>query len=352
VSDSLSRRRFLLRSSAAVLAVPVAAVLGAGVASASSGLPGVAVRPRADWAQGLPAPQGLPREAPGDVKVLVVHHSASPNTYAPDDVPGVLRGFHALHTGPQKGWPDVAYNFFVDRYGTVWEGRAGSLDGPVRPDATGGSQGFAQICCFIGDHTTEPPTAEAQRSMTRLLAALADRYGVDPTGTTAFVSRGSNKWPAGSRVRTATIAGHRDLSLTTCPGEAAYPLVRDEFPDAVAALLAARAKPTPQSPPPPEPRPAPSTPAASSSAPAPATPAPPFAARSSYSPRSASASTPGAMLRTSASAACCACWASSGSSRCSRRRRTRSSTASLASSDGPPRSTCSTSSSRSRPGIC
>jgi hypothetical protein len=247
----MDRRAFLRTASAALLAVPLAFAVG-GVAGAEPGpLPGVTVRPRPDWAQGL-AGGPMEQERPEDVRFLIVHHTASPNGYAADDVPALLRGFHSFHTGPEKRWPDVAYNFFVDRYGMVWEGRAGSLAGPVKPDATGGSQGFAQICCFIGDHTTEAPTAEARRSMVTLLAALAERYGINPApgATTSFVSRGSNKWPAGTSVTSSTIAGHRDMSLTTCPGDAAYPLVRQSFPTDVAALLAARATPRPTTAPP------------------------------------------------------------------------------------------------------
>ena len=129
-----------------------------------------------------------------------------------------LRGFYAFHTG-DRGWPDVAYNFFVDRYGVVYEGRTGSLDAPIKGDATGGSQGFALLCCFVGDHTTEPPTAEAQTSMVALLAALADRYAIPtaPGTTTTFISRGSNRWPAGTEVTAATISGHRDMSQTELP---------------------------------------------------------------------------------------------------------------------------------------
>ncbi len=54
-----------------------------------------------------------------------------------EDVPGLIRGFYAAHIGADRNWPDVAYNFFVDRYGVVWEGRSGSLAGPVKSDATG-----------------------------------------------------------------------------------------------------------------------------------------------------------------------------------------------------------------------
>ncbi len=54
------------------------------------------------------------------------------------------------HTGPDKGWPDIAYNFMVDRFGQIFEARAGSLAGPVAGSATGGNQGFSQLCCFLG----------------------------------------------------------------------------------------------------------------------------------------------------------------------------------------------------------
>ena len=239
--QALSRRTFLAGLSATALAIPLIAVTPE-EAQARTPFRGVDVRPRADWARGL-APTGpLQQERPGDTRFLLVHHTASANDYDPGDVPGLLRGFYRFHTGPDRKWPDVAYNFFVDRYGTVWEGRTGSLTGPVMADATGGSQGFAQLCCFIGNHQVEAPTPEAQSSMTALLAALADTYAIEtaPGSTTTFVSRGSNRWPVGTTVTTTTIAGHRDMSLTTCPGDTAYELVRDVFPAAVTAL-----RPTP-----------------------------------------------------------------------------------------------------------
>ena len=276
MSDPLSRRAFVLGCSAAALAVPLAVTSARRAAAAAPAMRGVDVRPRSDWAEGLPVPEALAEEAPGDVRLLVVHHSASANGYAADDVPGILRGFHALHTGPERGWPDVAYNFFVDAAGTVWEGRAGSLAGPVQPDATGGSQGWSQICCFVGDHTTEPPTAAAQRSMTRLLAALARRYDVPPDATTTFVSRGSSRWPEGATVTTHTIAGHRDVSLTSCPGDAAYALVQTAFPAEVAATLAARATPSAPA----------TTPAAAPSTPSRAPAAPPSSSAAASVPRS------------------------------------------------------------------
>jgi N-acetylmuramoyl-L-alanine amidase len=181
------------------------------------------------------------------VRFLLVHHTASTNDYTGDQVVDQIRGFYHFHTGPEKGWPDVAYNFFVDRFGGIWEGRAGSLAGPVRGDATGGSQGFSQLCSLIGNFQDAPVTVEQQASLTQLLAWLAETYQVDttPGATVSFVSRGSNRWPAGREVTARTISGHRDMSMTSCPGDLAYALVGETLPtDATAVRQAAGSPPT------------------------------------------------------------------------------------------------------------
>lgn len=236
----LSRRQVLGIGAAAVAAtvlVPgseAAASPGAVAQTADSLRP--TIRPRTDWAGELGVKGELVPE--DDVRFLLVHHTASTNEYRPEDVADQIRGFYQFHTGPDKGWPDVAYNFFVDRYGGIWEGRQGSIDGPVRGDATGGSQGFALLCSLIGNHQEGPVTTEQQAGLVQLLAWLGETYAVDTTpGTlTTFISRGSNRWPVGAEVTTATISGHRDMSTTTCPGDFAYPLLAQEIPSQVSAL--------------------------------------------------------------------------------------------------------------------
>ena len=195
-------------------------------------LPGLTAWPRAAWGGDL-LPRGpLERE---DVRFLLVHHSATTNAYTAASVPATLRNVYAFHTGPAKGWPDVCYNFFVDRFGGVWEGRTGSIVEPVVASATGGSQGFAQLVCLLGDFTAELPTPAAMRSLTLLLAWLGGYSALDtnPGATTTFVSRGSQRWAAGRMVTTTTIAGHRDMSFTGCPGDLLYPIVRNQLPAAV-----------------------------------------------------------------------------------------------------------------------
>ena len=170
----------------------------------------------------------LPPKGPIEVETpqfLLVHHTASSNTYA--SAAGLIQATYAFHTSAAKGWSDVCYEFFIGRDGDVWEGRAGALTGPVVADATGGSQGFAQLVCLLGDFTSQLPTAAAQTSLVKVLAWLSDRYHIDisPGATTSFISRGSQRWAAGTPVTTSTIAGHRDMSFTACPGDALYPML-------------------------------------------------------------------------------------------------------------------------------
>ncbi|MEZ5259621.1 MAG: N-acetylmuramoyl-L-alanine amidase [Ilumatobacteraceae bacterium] len=192
-------------------------------------LPGrLAILPRDAWGPDLP-----PRaeHASEDVRFLLVHHTASANTYPSGGARSVIRSTYAFQTGPAKGWPDVCYHFFVDHDGVIWEGRAGSLAGPVVADATGGNQGFAQLVCLIGDFTSTVPTAAALDSLTGVLAWLADRYSVptEPGVLVPFVSRGSQRWPAGTTVMTEGVRPHRSMSYTACPGDAFAPFVESEL---------------------------------------------------------------------------------------------------------------------------
>lgn len=190
------------------------------------------IRPRASWAGTSLPPKGIiDVEHMSDVRFLLLHHTQTPNGETGDRVAARIRSMYNYHTSSAKGWPDVAYNFLVAADGSIWEGRQGSLAKPVKGDATGGSQGFAQLCTFIGDHTKEPPTAAAMASMASLLAWLADRYQISLAADhqVSFISRGSTRWKKGTQVTTEPIAGHRDMSVTSCPGDALYPLIRSEL---------------------------------------------------------------------------------------------------------------------------
>lgn len=202
---------------------PKPAPLSAAAATAPvTVMPGLAILPRDAWGVDLPPKGDIARET---TRFLLVHHTASPNSYR--SARDVIRSAYAFQTGPAKGWPDVCYGFFIGRDGDVWEGRAGALTRPVRADATGGNQGWAQLVCLLGDFTATVPTPAALSALARVLAWLAGRdlVSLADGATTTFVSRGSNRWPAGTVVTAPTIAAHRDMSYTACPGDALYPLM-------------------------------------------------------------------------------------------------------------------------------
>ncbi len=194
---------------------------------------GVSVEPRAAWSGDSRPYLGEPQTE--DVRFLLVHHTAGPSEGDPIQL---IREVYQFHTGSDKGWPDVAYNFFVEPGGRVFEGRTGSLQQAVEVSATGGNQGYAQLVCLLGDFTNRNPTDAQLASLNGTLAWLANRYGLDtsPGSTATFTSRGSNKWSEGTQVTADIISGHREMSQTACPGDTFYPYLKERVQAEVHAL--------------------------------------------------------------------------------------------------------------------
>ncbi|MCW2553189.1 MAG: hypothetical protein JWR78_2970 [Mycobacterium sp.] len=165
------------------------------------------------------------------VRAGVVHHTAGSNDYAPEDSAGIVRSIYEYHTRT-LGWCDIAYNALVDKYGQVFEGRAGGMTRPVEGAATGGFNQNTWGVAMIGDFETVPPTPIQLRTTGRLLGWRLGLDHVDPLGTVALASAGGeftfvNK---GAMVTLPTIFTHRDVGNTECPGNAAYaamPLLRE-----------------------------------------------------------------------------------------------------------------------------
>ena len=66
----------------------------------------------------------------GTIKTGFVHHTVNANDYSRDDVPKLMRSIYAYHV-EARGWRDIGYNFLVDRFGRIWEGRWGGVDKAV-----------------------------------------------------------------------------------------------------------------------------------------------------------------------------------------------------------------------------
>jgi len=159
----------------------------------------------------------------GEVQVGFVHHTATANDYGAGDSASIVRGICRYHRD-HNGWNDIGYNFLVDRYGQIFEGREGGIDqAVVGAQAQGYNSSSTGVSC-IGDHTTSGLSAKAFEAVARLLAYKLALHGVPVTGSVGVVSQGgaSNRYRSGTRVRLQRICGHRDGDSTTCPGDALY----------------------------------------------------------------------------------------------------------------------------------
>jgi uncharacterized protein with LGFP repeats len=159
-----------------------------------------------------------------NVKQVHIHHTATANDYAPGDVPGLLRGMYYYHTH-SLGWFDIAYNFLVDRFGRTWVGRSGGADRAVRGAHTLGFNHESVGIALIGRFGKHRPSKAAMKAVVDLAAWKLDLYGGHPRGTVLVRSKGSDRYPAGTRVRLPVIDGHRDTNETSCPGRRLYVLL-------------------------------------------------------------------------------------------------------------------------------
>jgi flagellar hook assembly protein FlgD len=158
------------------------------------------------------------------IRLAIVHHTATPNGYTPSQSAAIVRGIDVYHV-KANGWNDIGYNFLIDRYGQVYEGRYGGMTrNVIGAHALGFNTGSVGIA-LIGNFMTAKPTSAAVQSLERLIAWRLDLAHVDPFSTLTYVSGGSERWRAGTRVKLHAVSGHRDTGSTTCPGNNLYSLL-------------------------------------------------------------------------------------------------------------------------------
>jgi hypothetical protein len=188
-------------------------------ATPSAGMPQIV--PRADWG----ASRCQPRTTPGygNVRVAYVHHTETLNGYSRSRAASVVLGVCLFHRN-SRGWNDIGYDFLVDRYGRIFEGRAGGVDAPVIGAQAGGFNTESTGVSVIGNFTRVAPTKAAMDSLARLLAWKLGMHGVPAIGKTQVTSAGgpSTAYRAGTRVTVNRISGHRDVDQTACPGAVLY----------------------------------------------------------------------------------------------------------------------------------
>ncbi len=179
-----------------------------------------AIVSRVAWGADETIRRNEPVYAP-ELRYAVVHHTAGANSYTKTEAPAIVRAIERYHV-QANGWNDIGYNFLVDRFGTVYEGRYGGVDANVvGAHAVGFNTGSVGVA-LLGTYGTAAPSASAERALSSLLAWRLDLAHVDPASLLTIASGGSPKFAAGVPVTLRAVSGHRDVGLTECPGDALY----------------------------------------------------------------------------------------------------------------------------------
>jgi hypothetical protein len=176
---------------------------------------------RSEWgADSVP-----PREPPlyGEVQLAFVHHTVTANDYGPEDSAGIVLGIARFHRDG-NGWNDIGYNFLVDKYGQIFEGRGGGIDqAVVGAQAQGWNSVSTGVAC-LGTFTSVAQTPEGMDALARLIGWKLTVHAVPTQGAITVTSAGgeTNRYPAGTPVTFQRISGHRDGNNTSCPGDVLY----------------------------------------------------------------------------------------------------------------------------------
>ncbi|MET0821106.1 MAG: peptidoglycan recognition protein [Aeromicrobium sp.] len=142
----------------------------------------------------------------------VVHHTAGTNSYTADQSAQIVRATQAYHMKSRK-WCDIGYNFLVDKYGQIFEGRNGGIDRAVRAAHSGNAavNTYTMGVSMMGTFDKSAPTQATKDAVAKLISWRFGLAGIPATGTYSLGGKTLNR-----------IAGHRDVVGTECPGAAAY----------------------------------------------------------------------------------------------------------------------------------
>jgi len=153
-------------------------------------------------------------EYPEDVDKIIIHHTATTSNL--DDPEAAIRAIYYYHA-ITRGWGDIGYNYVIDQYGNVYEGRYGG-EGVTGGHTAGYNVGSVGIA-MLGNFQDEPITYEALVSLMSLIDEISGDFDIDVDGRSSF--RGEI---------IPNVIGHRDADATLCPGQHVYdvlPQIRD-----------------------------------------------------------------------------------------------------------------------------
>jgi len=177
--------------------------------------------PRSAWGGDSVVPRADP--AYGQVQLAFVHHTVNANDYGPEDSAGIVLGIAHYHRD-HNGWNDLGYNFLVDKYGQIFEGRAGGIDQAIVGAQAQGFNSVSTGIANLGTYSTVPLAEASLDAVARLIGWKLTVHGVPVLGEVTVTSAGgeTNRYRTGTPVTFQRVSGHRDGNLTECPGDVAY----------------------------------------------------------------------------------------------------------------------------------
>ncbi|AWB93220.1 hypothetical protein C3E78_13970 [Aeromicrobium chenweiae] len=142
----------------------------------------------------------------------VIHHTAGNNTYTKGESKAIVKATQAYHV-KARSWCDIGYNFLVDKYGQIFEGRAGGTTKPVRAAHSGNDMVNQETMgvSLMGTFSTTAPSAAMKAAVVDLVSWRFASFKLKAKGTYSLGGKTLNR-----------IAGHRNVVGTECPGNAAY----------------------------------------------------------------------------------------------------------------------------------
>jgi hypothetical protein len=193
---------------------------------------------RAQWGAD-PKLMTWPPQYADTTKAVTIHHTDGSNDYTPEQSAAIVRGIYAYHS-VRNGWGDIGYNALVDKYGTIFEGRAGGMDRPVVAAHAGGFNQETFGIAMMGTLTDTPPTPAELTSVERLAAWKLGGMYRDPSQKVTLTSTGggTSKFAKGQTTTVDALFAHRDVGNTECPGNAGYAAM-DTIRAETAKLIAA-----------------------------------------------------------------------------------------------------------------
>jgi uncharacterized protein with LGFP repeats len=157
------------------------------------------------------AKHGYPKYG-ASLEGVLLHHTAGSNSYSKKQSASIVRAIQAYHM-KGRDWCDIAYNFLVDKYGQIFQGRAGDLNRAVRGSHSGNSAVNEQTMgvALMGNLDKKTPTTAMKNATVKLIGWRI--------GTTYLPAKGT--YHLGGK-KLNRIAGHRNVVSTACPGKYGY----------------------------------------------------------------------------------------------------------------------------------